>query len=488
MHISDLNRYSRCPLLYHYSMQDSSNDYFPYFNFAFSPKDSIKNKFGIKDCYYGSVNETNEDTFKALKQYNWLFDARMTYRDLRIRVPLMYHEDSHCVLYFIYYQMSPGSEESRTIRLNKEVVERNGLTVDEIFLIHLNGNYVRGKTLDDDQLWVVSDSFYNLKSNPSKPVRDYVDGLKINLDQMLDEIANTDFNNIQQDYSSRCSGRTRCTYFEKCFPDEAEYEDNSVLTLVSSSKKHQLFKSGIRYLKELDGHDIEGTHLQYSQIMADKNGGLFVDRNALANWLSGNIRMPISFLDFEWDLFPLPPYEGMKPMQVLPFQYSLDVYYGDDDIRHFQFVRSGDGRKEMAERLIEDIPEVGTVIAYNAIGAEKIRIRELAEYLPQYRDKLESINERMIDLALPFSNGLVYDVRMRGMFSLKILEEIVDADHSYKDLEINNGLKAVEIYRLLCNTENSQLKQNYLEQLYEYCGMDSISMLRVYKWLLKLAE
>ena len=68
MHISDLNRYSRCPLMYRFSMQDTSNDYFPYFNFAVNPKDSIKNKFHIEAAYYGSPNETNEQTFEALKK------------------------------------------------------------------------------------------------------------------------------------------------------------------------------------------------------------------------------------------------------------------------------------------------------------------------------------------------------------------------------------------------------------------------------------
>ncbi len=486
MHISDLNRYSRCPLMYRFSLEDTSNDFFPYFNFAVNPKDSIKNKFRIEEAYYGSPNETNEQTFEALKKYNWLFDARMVYRSLRIRVPLMYHEDGHCVLYFIYYQTAPSSDETRTIKLTKDVVERNGLIVDEIFLVHLNGDYVRGKTLDDDALWIVSDSFYNVRSNPTKPIKDYVETARINVDAILDEIESTDFDNLKTDYSSKCSGRNRCLYFERCFPQQVNYEDNSVLTLVSSSKKHQLFEQGKRYLRELEGKDIEGTRVQYSQIMADKNGGLFVDKNAVETWLNKNIRLPISFIDFEWDLFPIPPYEGMKPLQVLPFQYSLDVYYGEDDIRHFQFVEYGDCRQRMAERLIREIPKEGTVIAYNAVGAERIRINELSEYLPQYRDQLQDINARMVDLALPFTSGLVYDVRMRGLFSLKVLEDIVDSEHPYSDLEINNGLKAVEIYRQMCRCEDEEQKQIYLQNLYDYCGMDSFSMLKVYRWLLEL--
>ena len=103
-------------------------------------------------------------------------------------------------------------------------------------------------------------------------------------------------------------------------------------------------------------------------------------------------------------------------------------------------------------------------------------------------EMLEQINSRMVDLALPFSRGLIYDVRMRGLFSLKVLESIVDSEHPYSDLEINNGLKAVEIYRMMCHLDDEEQKKQLLDHLYEYCGMDSFSMLKVYKWLLELTS
>ena len=58
----------------------------------------------------------------------------------------------------------------------------------------------------------------------------------------------------------------------------------------------------------------------------------------------------------------------------------------------------------MAENLTKDIPSTGTVIAYNAEGAEKVRIQEFAQLFPDLSKKLLSINERMEDLQLPFLN------------------------------------------------------------------------------------
>ena len=73
-----------------------------------------------------------------------------------------------------------------------------------------------------------------------------------------------------------------------------------------------------------------------AQIQADLNGGLYVDEKALADWLS-QLKLPISFIDFEWDLFPIPPYKDMKVMDVLVFQYSLHVFDGKK-LSHYEFV------------------------------------------------------------------------------------------------------------------------------------------------------
>ena len=172
-------------------------------------------------------------------------------------------------------------------------------------------------------------------------------------------------------------------------------------------------------------------------------------------------------------------------MDVLVFQYSLHVFDGEK-LTHYEFIEEGDSRKELVLSLLENLPEKGSVIAYNATGAEKIRIRELAGYLPQYSEKLLQINERMIDMAIPFISGWVYDVRMQGAFTLKTIENMIDDKHSYDNLRVSDGMQAVEIYREMCQCPDEQQKQLYREQLLQYCGLDSYSLYKIYKWLNKI--
>ena len=143
----------------------------------------------------------------------------------------------------------------------------------------------------------------------------------------------------------------------------------------------------------------------------------------------------------------------------------------------------GDCRREFAEGLLKYIPKSGPIVAYNAYGAECRRIKELADYFPEYRDELLKINERFVDLVTPFLEGLIYDIRMRGNFTLKQLVSIV-SDLNYKSLEINDGMKAVFNWRnidLGIEEDDDRVKK----ELIEYCGLDAYGLYLVYEWLLQ---
>ena len=155
---------------------------------------------------------------------------------------------------------------------------------------------------------------------------------------------------------------------------------------------------------------------------------------------------------------------------------------------HKQFIGMDDCRQRFIEQLIEDVPKEGVIFAYNAKGAEIMRLRELQEAFPQYHDQLEQIIVRVVDLANPFIKGMVYDVRMRGLYSLKVIQAMIDRDYSYKDLDVSTGLEAVAIYRRIREESDPDQRNKYYQDLYEYCGLDSYAMVEVYHWLQSLVK
>lgn len=483
MHISDVQKFLRCPRLYQFSQKDNTRS-FPYFNIDINITESVIRRLALTDYYMGAANESNEDTFKAISQYNWLVNARFVYRGLRVRIPFIYHEDNCYDVYFTSLSATPNTGEASNIVWSLSILKKLQMEIKNIRIIHLNGNYVRGDQLDEQQLWTVSDCFYNGNGNPSAEITKYVGQQKFSVDGAIDALlhfdSDEDFESVR---TARCTGRSKCRYYDICFPEEKNLPVDSILRLTGSQYKYEMYNSGIQFLSQADLMKLEGATTQYAQIMADKLGGLYYDHMALKCWLDANTEYPLSFVDFEWDLYAVPPYEGMKPLEVLPFQYSLHVVQEDGSVEHYQYIGEGDCRREFLERLLNDLPDHGKIFAYNAIGAEILRLQTLKEQFTEYEEKVDQVIARVSDLAIPFVKGSIYDLRMTGLYSLKVIQSLISPEYTYSDLDIENGLEAVRIYRLLQKEENQEKKDEYYRELYEYCGLDSYAMVEVYNWM-----
>ena len=486
-HISDCKKYNRCHRLFVLEQNREKEPFQSFVRLDDTIADLAAQKLGIRECFRGERNDDPERALAALQNYEWLMRARFEYGGLRIKVPFLHKTEDGFDLYFLYHGMFPRCEDMQFYCDTVWVLEHLNIPLSQFAIIHLNGDYVRGEELDPQQLFIVSPFFYNTRNRPSYSVEAAIRANMRDLSETLRDMTRLSEKNMPEAVrSSRCAGRSRCRFYEDCFPEERSIPDNSILNLTGARYRYDMLKEGIETLRNADLSRIEGSRMQYAEIMADRQGGLFADRAALAAWLS-DVVWPVSFLDFEWETFAVPPYEGMKPFMVLPFEYSLHVMEKDGSIRHEVFLSDRDARREMAERLIHDIPEEGTIIAYNAEGAEKLRIQELADRYEDLRPALLSINERMKDLQMPFTSGLVYDVRMGGVWTLKKIMSLMD-DRSYQDLDIHHGMEAVFQWRQLNRGDADIDRDKILQELRDYCGMDTYAMTVIFQWLKTLAE
>lgn len=488
-HISDFKKYCRCPYIFLKDMQDDKNDYHPFVRLDEKITDLAIKKLHIQDYFLGTVGDDKKKAINALNEYEWLVKARFESGNLRIKVPFLHRTKHGHDLYFLFAGIYPHANDMAFYNNTVWVLEKNDIVLDNIYMIHLNADYIRGKELDVEQLFVITDCFYNNNNHPTQPIKEAIYNTMKDPTSILQEMENIDENTLSKPVrTNKCTGKSKCKYYEQCFPDEEIMEDNSILTLIASSEKYHMKNDHIDYLKDTDIDRIEGSRQQYAQIMADRGNGIYVDYLALRTWLS-HIQFPIAFLDFEWERFAIPPYIGMKPYDVLPFEYALIIMEKDGSIKKKVYLNIHDDRRDLAENLVKDIPSVGSVIAYNADGAEKVRIQELSEMYPDLSKQLLSINERMEDLQLPFLTGTVYDVRMRGRWSLKSIMSMMD-DPGYQDLDIRQGMDAVFQWRHLDYNDDtdSEEKKKIIEDLKKYCGMDSYAMVVVFNWLHKLVE
>lgn len=237
----------------------------------------------------------------------------------------------------------------------------------------------------------------------------------------------------------------------------------------------------------------------------------YIDKERI-RYAIASIQYPIYYLDFESYNSPLPRYKGESPYQQSLFQYSLHIEavenYCDfmQDHREFLAVDHQDRRLELVEQLIKDIDlsNGGTVMVYNK-SFEKTRLKELAYIYPQYKKKLNEINDHIFDLlevlkgttsfyekVLPKEcirekeekpSFTYYNHLMHGSFSIKKVLPLF-SDLSYQDLEVKNGTEAIITYGLLPYFSEEEYQSKYLA-LRTYCRQDTWAMVCILRGLKK---
>lgn len=477
-HISDLKKFTKCNRLY-FLEKDNNLTFKPFLRSDESYIDLLKDKLRIANCFTGKTGDNNKEFFDNVNKFDWFVNTRFENDGLRIKIPILHKiNDIEFDVYFIYFATQIKELDLFSYRICVEILDKLNVIVKNINVAYVNPYYVYHNKLESDNLFIITDR-YNGKSIIDIVLDGVVDYKKI-----INEI---EFNSLDSTTPKKvrmCHLYNNCSYYNDCFKDENDLPCDSMLTLVSSQYKNEMYNDGLAKLKDVDLDKLEGNRVQYAQILACNNNGLFCDKLSLSMWLKDVVKKPISFIDFEWDRYLIPNYENMKPLDVIPFEFALYIDDGEGELKHKVFISSGDCREEFIKELIASLPKEGTIFAYNANGAEVLRIKELIVEFPKYKDVLEKIIERFVDLAIPFTEGLIYDTRMAGNYSLKKLVSIV-SDKSYQDLDIDEGMQAVYSWRDIDNGNDTN-EEKTIDDLKKYCSLDAYGLYLVYKWLLSL--
>jgi len=177
------------------------------------------------------------------------------------------------------------------------------------------------------------------------------------------------------------------------------------------------------------------------------------------------------------------------PYQQIPYQYSIHFLEREGaELHHREFLAEPnvDPREELMRRLLAEIPDDACVVAYNASFEARI-LKELAEWLPQYRGKIEKIMTNMRDLMAPFRRRDVYHWRMKGSYSQKEVLPARVPELGYEGMEVADGEMARQAYFAMCEADDPSEVDRIREPLLKYCKLDTLGMVRILERLRKYA-
>jgi hypothetical protein len=195
--------------------------------------------------------------------------------------------------------------------------------------------------------------------------------------------------------------------------------------------------------------------------------------------------LPAYFLDFETIQFAVPIWKGIRPYQFIPFQFSLHILNQNDQIESKAFldISGSDPSYSFAETLLKSCGIDSPIYVYN-VSFEGSRIKELAIRFPELSEGLLAIKSRLVDLH-PITRRNYYHPSQQGSWSIKKVLPAVAPDLSYASLNgVQDGRMAMEVYLEAINSHTTPERKDEIErQLLDYCGLDTLAMIRLWQYL-----
>jgi len=144
----------------------------------------------------------------------------------------------------------------------------------------------------------------------------------------------------------------------------------------------------------------------------------------------------------------VPYFDGLRPYQQLPFQYSLHILDAPDaEVRHVEYLHRSNSNpaQPLTEALMSHIGDTGTVVTWN-MSFEKTCNTLLGELVPEHADFYTDLNDRIVDLMTPFSKSWYVDSGFKGSASIKKVLPVLVPELSHKILEISDGSTAQRLW------------------------------------------
>lgn len=354
------------------------------------------------------------------------------------------------------------------------VLEKCGYEVRNVFVAHVDNEYVRDGDIDPEKMTQISNVTEKVKAKEQETLENIVAALEVASSPHCPDPSPT--------HAKLGSFSEWLGIYKKHF----SLERGSIFELGGLNAKQLGFfeEQGITKLLDIP-NDFELKPKQILQLESTKLNKPIIHSEPIKQFLD-QLEYPLYFLDYETMGAVVPFFDGHQPYKQYPFQYSLHILDSPDaELRHVEYLHTNKSNpiKPLSDKLKEHIGEAGSIITWN-MSFEKSCNDMMGKLLPEYKEFYASLNSRILDLGIPFAKGWYTHKDFRTSWSIKNVMPVLIPDLSYKDLTIQDGTAAQRTWmHTVLDEQNQDQKDHIFEDLIKYCELDTLAMVEIWRFL-----
>jgi hypothetical protein len=435
-----------------------------------------------RQLFPGGVEVRNEGLDKAIRATRELianrevpaiFEGTFEHGGVVVRVDILHRRrDGRWRLIEVKSTTDVKYHHVSDVAIQHRVVSRSGIDLAASCLAHVNREYVyQGGRID-------AHHFFKIR-NLTRQVERVQPEIAVQLRSEFRVLTMPEAPNIPA--GRQCSDPFTCEFFDHCNPP---IPDDHILRLP------RIHASTVAKLVELGVHTIRDIPENYPLTARLRRACTRVQTGT--PWYSPEIgkelsklKYPLYFADFETVNPALPRFAGMRPYDQLPFQWSVHVRRQPGAApEHFEFLATdeSDPRPAFISALCDALGDCGSIVVYHQ-QFESQRLSDLASWLPEFSTRLNKIQRRLWDL-LPIVRDHVYHPAFAGSYSLKSVLPALVPEMTYEGMAVADGQAAGLAWESLIGDDCGEVeRQQKRKALLEYCGQDTLGLVRLLELL-----
>ena len=385
-------------------------------------------------------------------------------------------EGDSFILTEIKSSTSAKEEHIWDLAFQKIVLEGAGYPIKKCEVAHVNNRYIRIGDIIASDLSEFADV--------TEKVKELIEGTKIRIEQAI-KIATLDKMPDPNPERARLGSYVDWLDIRQKISPPLPEDSIYFLPNMDAERSTKLIKEGMTTVDQITDVTVLKRSTQ-KYLAARAEGRRVVETQKIDEFLS-QISFPVYYLDYEASQSLLPPWNGTRPYQQVPFQYSLHIVKSlDGKAEHREFLHQdvSNPMPNFIESLKLNIGNEGSILVWYE-AYEKTRNKELGQMYPDSAVFLQGLNDRMIDLMKPFASDMIRDEAFKGSSSIKNILPVLIPDINYDSLSIQEGATAARKWKEVTLGKKVPLteRDRVYSELLEYCELDTLAMVKIHKAL-----